>query len=365
MEMMNVLHLTGHLAPGGAEKIAVLTANELAKRPDMNVHYCYIRDLHLDLLADLDDRINVFTIKRQGRFDLQAILRLKRKIQELGIDIVHAHNTTVYIAIAASAGTKAKVVWHDHLGETDTQLHLRKDIFYRFVFKRLGGYIGVNHKLVNWASHFTSNAVIRYVPNFSQNLHTEEQFPDKLEGTRDNRLVSLAHFRRQKNHLNFIDALGILKEDGVECYAYMAGGLYDDAYVGEINARIRQYGLEDRAFILGLVRNTGALLGQCAIGVISSDSEGLPLSLIEYGLNGLVPVCTRVGQCEEVLGFGKYGSLVDPGSPEQLAKAIADLLKNKASLETKSHAYAAFIRATYSAEGFINSICEIYREVHS
>src|SRR5438876_11120160 len=66
----------------------------------------------------------------------------------------------------------------------------------------------------------------------------------------------------------------------------------------------------------------------CDVGVLSSRSEGMPLALLEYGMNGLPSVATRVGQCAEMLDDGRAGLLVPPAAPEPLAKAILALLQS-------------------------------------
>ena len=57
-------------------------------------------------------------------------------------------------------------------------------------------------------------------------------------------------------------------------------------------------------------------------GVLSSVSEGLPVSLLEYGMAGLPVIVTDVGQCAEVVGNGRFGRVVPPGKPNSDGKGI-------------------------------------------
>ena len=59
---------------------------------------------------------------------------------------------------------------------------------------------------------------------------------------------------------------------------------------------MEEYNLNDIIQIAGSVVDTSSLLASADIGVLSSIFEGLPLSLLEYGLAGLPVVVTDVGQ---------------------------------------------------------------------
>ncbi len=50
-----------------------------------------------------------------------------------------------------------------------------------------------------------------------------------------------------------------------------------------------------------------------------------PLKIYEYLSAGLPVVATRVGTLPDALGYGKYGVLVEPGQPTELARALARL----------------------------------------
>jgi glycosyltransferase involved in cell wall biosynthesis len=105
------------------------------------------------------------------------------------------------------------------------------------------------------------------------------------------------------------------------------------------------------------------VLKACDIGVLSSASEGMPLALLEYGMNGLPAVATRVGQCAEVLDHGRAGLVVPPGASADLAEAIISLLNSpdrRASLGERLRQRTA---QAYSADACVNQICGVYDRV--
>ena len=63
--------------------------------------------------------------------------------------------------------------------------------------------------------------------------------------------------------------------------------------------------------------------------VITSDNEGMPVSLIEAARVGTAAVSTRVGSAPEVVVDGSTGFLTDP-TVDALASATATLLDDPA-----------------------------------
>ena len=65
---------------------------------------------------------------------------------------------------------------------------------------------------------------------------------------------------------------------------------------------IKDNHLKKQVFIYGSQSNINQWLQQADMGLLSSVSEGLPVSLIEYAQAKLPVVVTDVGQCQWVVG---------------------------------------------------------------
>jgi glycosyltransferase involved in cell wall biosynthesis len=89
------------------------------------------------------------------------------------------------------------------------------------------------------------------------------------------------------------------------------------------------------------------------IGVLSSESEGLPVALLEYGMAALPTIATQVGQCSQVLWHGKYGWVVPPKSPIPLALAIEEIILHPKKARIISKDFENQIRKNYGPKNFM------------
>jgi len=86
--------------------------------------------------------------------------------------------------------------------------------------------------------------------------------------------------------------------------------------------------IDSHVKFLGSINNVHDVLSISDIGVLSSHSEGLSNSIIEYMAGGLPVVATDVGGNSELIGNMKTGYLVNPGDPAELYNALAKLLND-------------------------------------
>ena len=98
------------------------------------------------------------------------------------------------------------------------------------------------------------------------------------------------------------------------------------------------------------------------IGLCTSDSEGMPLSLIEAQMAGVPVVSTDVGSVAEIVDDGKTGYLASR-ELEDLVSKIAPLIES--SVLRKEMGIAAKKRAEqlFSADVMVKAHLRVYQEV--
>jgi glycosyltransferase involved in cell wall biosynthesis len=119
---------------------------------------------------------------------------------------------------------------------------------------------------------------------------------------------------------------------------------------GPLAAVVREPNLPDDCFsYLGRLshRDTIAAIARWHVGVAPFlPLPGFyfsPLKVVEYMAAGTCPIASDIGQIRTLLGVGKRGVLVEPGSAEALAAAIVELARRPdraAALAAAARAYA-------------------------
>jgi glycosyltransferase involved in cell wall biosynthesis len=98
----------------------------------------------------------------------------------------------------------------------------------------------------------------------------------------------------------------------------------------ELEALVRQLGLEAEVAMPGFVENPYGYMSKASVFVLSSRWEGLPTVLIEAMYAGAPVVATDCPSGpREILKDGAYGKLVPVGDADALAKAILSTLASK------------------------------------
>jgi glycosyltransferase involved in cell wall biosynthesis len=322
---ISVMHVVDSLEPGGLERVAVNIVNNLP-RGRYDVHLCATRREGA-LSSAVLPHVHRLSLRRRGRFDLAAFRRLVGYIRQNRIGILHAHGTSLFIAVAASSFRPfPAVVWHDHFGRFETED--RPAWLYRLLRRRIRGVIAVNRRLAEWSIRTlgVTRQRVAYIPNFVCEPSGRSTAVD-LPGHDGSRIVCVANLRAQKDHPTLLAAMERVLSKVPHAYLLLVGNAGEPRYVRLVQDQIQQEKLHGHVAWLGARNDVEAVLQGCDIGVLSSQSEGLPLALLEYGMAGLPAVATSVGQCEEVLQSGRAGVLVSPSSPGRLADAIISLLK--------------------------------------
>ncbi|TKS56386.1 glycosyltransferase family 4 protein [Mesohalobacter halotolerans] len=174
-----------------------------------------------------------------------------------------------------------------------------------------------------WSSHNLWCKHLEYIQNFSlgSKSYQNEQNIQLKGHSQAFKIIHVTNLRSQKDHLTALKAIKQLVGDGIVLSYHLIGG-YDknsEYYKNLINF-IQKHHLEKYVFIYGSQTNIAGLLEQADMALLSSVSEGLPVSLIEYAQAKLLLVVTDVGQCKDVVG--DFGLVVNPSNNEELVKAI-------------------------------------------
>jgi glycosyltransferase involved in cell wall biosynthesis len=130
-------------------------------------------------------------------------------------------------------------------------------------------------------------------------------------------------------------------------FVVFGGGPYLDA----TRRRVAQSAdLRRRVLLMGPDPDASWLSRWFTVGVLCSDTEGLPNVLLEYLALGVPCVSTDVGDARQVLDEGRVGALVPRGDTHALAAAVGRYLSDPAARAAVVEPGRAHVAAKYSVE---------------
>lgn len=139
-------------------------------------------------------------------------------------------------------------------------------------------------------------------------------------------LVStVARLEPQKAIDRLIEAAVLVRRRVPDAHFLVAGG---GSMFDELTAKVRVVQLENNFHLAGWRSDVAAVLATGDLFVLSSDWEGLPMTILEALALERPVVCPDVGDVGRAVIDGHNGRLTPPGDIPALAEAIGDLLLN-------------------------------------
>ena len=354
---IKVLQLIDSLQVGGAEVLAVNIANALSKQRIVS-HLCATRT-EGPLKENIEQAVGYLFLERKKTVDIKSIKKLKKYIKKNNISIIHAHSTSYFIAICVKfIYPKLKIVWHDHYGKSEF-LNKTSRLSIQFISYAFSGVISVNSILFEWSKKYLMVKRIYFLNNFPFFMDLKKT--TFLNGENGKRIVHVAGYREQKDHINLLKAFNIVIKEKPNYTLHLIGKNYKNSYGKSIQNFIINEKLENNVFQYDVCSDIKNILEQAAIGVLSSESEGLPISLLEYGLAKLPVVVTNVGECFSVVNNKHV--VVSPKRSDKLANAIVSLIDDKVLREKVASELHTEVLENYSRESTMKKIIKIYREI--
>ncbi|GAA3779788.1 glycosyltransferase [Flavobacterium ginsengiterrae] len=347
---MRVVQIIDSLETGGAERMAVNYANALSNRITFS-GLIATRSEGM-LLYNVHEKVSYQFLNKKKRIDIKAIFRLRRYLKENKIDFIHAHSSSFFISVLVKMTLpKIKIIWHDHYGISQ-DLTLRKDISLKLGSLFFNGIISVNTALKKWAESYLFCPYVVYLPNFiDQSLNSNKKL--SLFGSQGKRIVCVANLRPQKNHELLLRAAGLIKNKYPDWTFHLFGKDFNDSHSEKLKKILETSKLQSNVFFYGAVNNVVSALEQSDIAVLTSLSEGLPLAVLEYGLQKLPVVATNVGDISKVITNEKEGIIIEPNNIEELVKSISGLIDNENRRKEMGEELYKAIMSNYGEEVII------------
>lgn len=294
---------------------------------------------------------------RSPRVLSRSLVALLRGVGHIGWlrgfepDLVHAHwatyPSTVAWALGRLFGRPFGFTCHAHDIFTERQLLLRK-------IEEAALAVTISRYNVEWLrTHVAGDAARRLqVVHCGVDMHNA---PWEPEGRDEGLILAVGRLDPIKGFDTLVDALGLLRERGVDARCRLVGS---GPLEGELRARAAGLGLG------GVIEFAGAQpqdvlrrwMREAAVFTLPSrvaadgNRDGIPVALMEAMASGCATVSTRVSGIPELIEDGIGGLLVEPGDAGALADALQRLLADAALRRRLATGARARIEEQFDAE---------------
>ena len=348
---MRILQIIDSLEAGGAERMAVNYANALADTIAFSGLVVTRREGAL--LNQVNNKVSYLYLNKKGTIDLKALSTLRKFVVENKVEVIHAHSTSFFLAFLLKLSCPSiKLIWHDHYGDSEF-LFKRPSLALRIMLPFFDGIIAVNQNLKLWAEQKMHFKNVIYLPNFPSKAN-EVSEQTVLKGIKGKRIISLANLRVQKNHFLLLEVAKKVQISHPEWTFHLVGKDFEDDYSRQIKNQILDFNLEKNVFIYGSKEDIQNILEQSTIAILTSQSEGLPVALLEYGLYEKPIVVTNVGEIPLLIQDGANGFIVETGKAQSFYEALVKLMENETLQNDFGKALQQTIHNDYSEKSVID-----------
>ena len=363
--MLKVLQLIPTLDRSGAEKQMVLLAKGLPK-DRFQVEVATLTRMG-PLKAELDEAgIPVTAIGKRHKVDPFALYRLVRLMKARKFDVVQtwifAANTYGRVA-ARQAGVPVVVV-------AEMAVDLWKGKSERFFDQRLAG----------WCDRVVGNSYA--VRDFYRGLGVpddrlemiysgiENEAPATVDpaavrrefGFREDAPLVLfaGRLAEQKRVDDLVKALDLLQHIQPDVRTIIAG---DGPLRESLQELAASYALTERLRFVGHREDVPRLMYACDLVVLPSSYEGLPNLILEAMRHSKPVVATAAPGTTEVVVDGETGLLVPVGNPQLLAKAMREILRDRALAARLGAAGKARLKTDFRLDTMIKEFGDLYERL--
>lgn len=348
---MRILQIIDSLEAGGAERMAVNYANALADTIDFSG--LVVSRKEGPLLNQVGDKVSYLFLDKKGTLDWNALSTLRKFVVKNKVEIIHAHSTSFFLAFLLKLSSPSlQLIWHDHYGDSEF-LSKRPSSALLLVLPFFNGIIAVNQHLKIWAEQNMHFKNVVYLPNFPSKENDVLKNTD-LKGIKGKRIVSLANLRVQKNHFLLLEVAKQLQISHPDWTFHLVGKDFEDDYSKKIRSLISEFNLEKNVFIYGSKEDVQNILEESTIAILTSQSEGLPVALLEYGWYSKPIVVTNVGEISLLIQDGINGFMVETARAQLFYDSLVKLMEDETLQNDFGKALQQTIKKDYSEKSVID-----------
>jgi L-malate glycosyltransferase len=350
---LNIAHVTDNMEIGGAQKLtSILCRLQRSHKHHVSVHCLFsVGALGQDLRAGGFDVVLYSAPSALGK-----MRDLYRGFKAFSPDVVHCHNPTAAVTGALPArlaGVKTVVATRHSLVKPPYQLisELRFAVASQWCDWIVAVCQSTRTNLL--AAPWARRGKIVHVPNGAPAADIDAVPHSKTGFT----LLHVGRLVPEKDQATLLRAVAIARRRIPDVRLWIVGDGPLGASLGQLTAEL---GLTDCVTFFGEQNEVSPFLVAADLFVMSSTSEGLPISLLEAMSVGLPAVVTDIGGMSEIAHLSEAVVSVTPADPQALANALFQAAARRHDLARIGQMALGCYRQNFTPEHMLDRYMHLY-----
>lgn len=339
---MKIIELNFYLGGGGASRLMADLSNQYASNKNNEVITVSVIESEsagndfISFKKDLIPSVKYIALNKKSGLGWASLYSVFRLIKKEHPDVVHLHANILLLLLPVLFCQKVNYVHTIHTLVTRQ--------YPNGIIKRIANWLYRKGKVIpvtisqecheSYKECFGRQEDI-LITNGREALKTTEKLLSvKKElsdiGVRQGTPVFLhvARHHPVKNHDRMFKTFQRLSNEGIDYQLIVIGDHYD-VYEKQFNGH-------KQIHLIGARTNIGDYMSFADFFVLTSDKEGLPLSLLEAMSMGVIPVCTPAGGIKDVLRNGENGFMAKEVSDESFYQVVKQALYEGSKISRNS-----------------------------
>ena len=358
---IKIAHVISQFNYGGAEVLLRELFHSEGFRERLDSDLIIGNSRRLELVPQIDGLVNniyAFDIY-SGKFPLEY-MKMLRLIRKNKYEIVHVHLPLMgwLVAFAKKLCPNTIFIYTEHnLFTHHHRLHYYMNGLTYGMYDSIiscGYEVFYTLEKVQKSWFYKTNKHIALI----NGINTDKfQFQQKMPDPSRKLVVGLvAMFRRQKRIDRWVEVAEAVHKKSDKVRFLLIGADYEEEKIKEM---VKEKGLTEVIEMPGQLHDTVASFHRMDIFLMTSDFEGLPLSLLEAMSSGCVPVVSNVGGIKQ-LEFEGFGNKFDEFDAEKIADTIISFTENLPDFSVQSKKAHDFVLKNYSLKNQVSKTLELY-----
>jgi glycosyltransferase involved in cell wall biosynthesis len=312
------------------------------------------------------ERWNNVTLFRRGR------QILKRAIDGLGLDLVHAQDALSYGYMCLRAVHDTPVVLSIHgIAREEARFHERRSDVLRaqVAASSLQKYCIRNAKYLleptRYPEEYFGNLIRGRIAEVGNAVGNP--FFEAVPSAEPGRLLYAGEVIPLKRVLDLVDMVALVRPTVPDVRLHIAGSLEHTGYVSAVRSRAQEHGVTGQVALLGPLTRSEMVdeYRHASVLVHASAQENSPMAIAEAMAVGVPVVATDVGGVKSLIDDETTGFLVAVGDVFDMSRRVSSLLCDEPRREAFGRAARAVAERRFRSTEVARRVLAIYREMLS